>query len=217
MTNAATQAAPRPINPAIMDKIARAQPTAVRRPNIRDGIYTWEVRNILSEDKRRGHCFIIELGVVEARPTDDPERPGIQPNPVQTIVGNVVNFSGGGAEAAPGNVQRFILGLLGIDYETMAHDNGAPMTVDEKAAAIKATYADLVGPSQPGRGMLVAGFTFCSKIKTGPNAGSNFIGVNWQPCPNSEGAIAVRRRLIDAGSIGAPLTAEELRNFGRTQ
>lgn len=203
------------VNPAIMDKIAHAQRRSVRHPNVRDGLYLWEVRQVLSEDKRKGHCFIIELGVIHSRPTDDPERAGVVPNPVQTLVGSVVLFAGGGVEAAPGNVQSFILGLLGVDYDGMSHADGALMTVDEKAAEIKSTYADLVSEAQPARGMLVAGSTFCSKIKTGPNAGNDFVGINWQTVANNETCTAARRRFIDAGSIGSPLSQEEQALTGR--
>ena len=203
MTQTAT-APKKQLSQTLLMKIATAQATANRRPNIRDGEYLFEVRQLLSEQKRKGHCFIIELGVIEAKPSADPHRPGIEPNPVGSICGNVVNLDTN--DSAPRNVKRFVLGLLGFDEETMTHEDGSPMTADEKVAEVMATYADLVAPNQPARGMLVRGITFHSIIKTGPNAGKPFVGCNWEYVPDqTDDMIAARRKLIDSGAVGVPL------------
>lgn len=191
------------VNPALLMKIATATATSIRRPNFRDGIYVVEIRALLSEQKRKGHCFIIETGIITAKESDDPSRPGIIPNAPGTIAGVVTNLDTN--DSAPGNIKRFILGLLGVDEDTMAHDSGALMTAEEKIAQIMATYADIVSESQPARGMLVYATTYHSIIKSGPNQGKVFVGVNWDNYPNqTDEMIAQRRQLIDGGAIGSP-------------
>lgn len=186
----------------LLRKIASAAPSNPRLANIRDGQYLYEIRNLLSEEKRAGHCFIIELGVVEATASADPSRPGITPNPEQSLCGVVINLTK--SDSAPGNVKRFILGLLGIDEQEMLTQMRADQVQDE----IMETYADMVSPAQPCKGMLVRGDTYHKIIKTGPNQGKPFVGVNWLHVPDqTKSMIAARRKLIEQGVIGSPATA----------
>lgn len=198
----------------ILDKIANAKPSSTRHPNVKDGYYLFEIVRLLSEDGRKGHCFKIEMAIVASRATDDPDRPGILPNPPRSMVSIVVNYNN---ESAPGNVTRFIAGLFGVDPSAMpvtdekTGDFVRWMTAEERTAEIKATYADLVSPNQPGRGMLVRGASYWYPIQNGPNAGKPFVGLNWtHVAGQSEATTALRRRMIDSGVVGSPLCDAEL-------
>lgn len=209
-----TAPAPRREVPAgVLDKIAAAKPSSTRHANIRDGFYLFEVQRLLSEQKRKDHCFIIELGVIASRASTDPDRPGIVPNAPHSTASVVVSF---GNDSAGGNVTRFICGLLGVDPDQMTvtdeHGNFVRfMTAEERGQEIKSTYADLTAVNQPGRGMLIRGETYTYPIKSGPNAGKPFVGVNWIFVPGqTEQTIALRRQRLDAGLIGSPLSDVEL-------
>lgn len=212
MTQTAAPAG-RAVSQEILNKIANAQATVVRRPNIRDGIYLFEVRAVLSEDKRNNvHCFIVELGVIESKASEDPSRPGIIPNAPGTVCGSVVKLN---KDSAPGNVKRFILGIMGVVEDEMyaydAQGNAVrALTADEKAAEIKSTYADMVGINQPMKGWLLRATTYHTKIQTGPNAGQPFVGCNWEFVPRqTDEMISARRLLIEKGAIGTALSDAE--------
>ena len=204
----------REVPAGVLDKIAAAKPSSTRHANIRDGFYLFEVQRLLSEQKRKDHCFIIELGVIASRASTDPDRPGIVPNAPHSTASVVVAF---GNDSAGGNVTRFICGLLGVDPDQMTVTDEKTgdfvrfMTPEERGQEIKSTYADLTSINQPGRGMLIRGETYTYPIKSGPNAGKPFVGVNWIFVPGqTEQTTALRRQRLDAGVIGSPLCAAEL-------
>jgi len=204
----------RQVPAGVLAKIAAAEPSSTRHANIRDGFYLFEVQRLLSEQKRKAHCFIIELGVIASRPTTDPARPGIIPNAPKSTASVVVSF---GNDSAGGNVSRFVCGLLGVNPEQMAVTDEKTgdfvrfMTAEERGEEIKSTYADLTAVNQPGRGMLIRGETYTYPIKSGPNAGKPFVGLNWIFVPGqTEQTIALRRQMLDAGVIGSPLCDVEL-------
>lgn len=203
----------REVPQGVLDKIASAKPSSTRHPNIRDGFYLFEIQRLLSEQKRKDHCFIIELGVIASRASTDPDRPGIVPNAPHSTASVVVSF---GNDSAGGNVTRFICGLLGVDSDAMpvANEKGEFvrwMTPEERGQEIKATYADLTAVNQPARGMLIRGETYTYPIKSGPNAGKPFVGLNWIFVPGqTDQTIALRRQMLDSGVIGSPLCAAEL-------
>lgn len=201
----------RELPPDLARKIANARSSRPRYPNVYDGYYLFEVRKTLCEPTRnKGDAFILELGVVTATPMNSPESQGVTPNQPGTICA-IVNLLN--QDSAPGNVKAFILGVLGLDEQSMTRQvehNGqvvhVKLTPDEVSAEIAETFVEVVSEQQPLCGMLVSAQTYRTKIKSGPNAGKPFVGVDWTYYPNQTGAVvAARRKLIEGGAIGSPV------------
>lgn len=184
---------------ALLNKIARSRATKGGN-NIKDGKYVFEIKKIIQEKKEDGEMFIVELGVVEceAQPGNferagKPVWPGVdgaievKPNPVGSSPSYVLNLDKN--KSAGGNVKAFVLAL--VDGEDFSEE-------DEKAVAdFVATVDELIGPTQPARGMLIYDETFRKKIKGGDNAGQPFVGHNWQHVEQTGEQIAERRAKLD--------------------
>ena len=162
------------LSQTLLQKIADARTTA-GGDWIRDGRYTLQVKRILLEDKYKGTSFICELVVVAAAAIN----PAVAPNAVGTCSSFVYNIEKN--ESAAGNAKTFLLALLGLPLDTKAEDFIQQMV-------------RVTGPDQPARGMLIRGETYRKPIQRGPNAGKDYVGVNWDHVKQTPEAVAAARR-----------------------
>lgn len=200
----------------LLQKIAASRASGHRYPNHTDGFYVEEIRKVDIEAAFSGNVFILELGIVEAKV----QIAGIEPNKVGTIAANVINLDTN--KSGMGNVKAFLLKVLNVDEETMAHSGhftccggtqqnpcqkpaGTLMTEAERTDEIARTLAAVIAPNQPLMGYLIGNNTYRTKIKGGPNAGKDFVGNGWVNYPQTREQVAARRALIEQGTIGSPI------------
>lgn len=190
---------------ALLGKIARAKATKGGN-HIKDGEYLLEVVKILLETKEGGECFIVEFNCLESKGYPGNFEvagqacwPGVEgavevkPNAVGSSPSYVVNLTK--QASAPGNVKAFTIALVG------GEDFSEEST--ESVADFVATLDELVGSTQPARGMLIRAATLRKPIKGGPNAGKPFVGINWSHVEQSGEDIAARRAVLDKAAKDA--------------
>jgi hypothetical protein len=142
---------------ATLAKILGADPSGARHPFIKDGDYLFEVQKC-EEKSFSGTTIVIELKVLESEAV----REDVKPNPVNETVAYLNNITK--STSAAGNLKAFFLALVGVE-------DSDPSFGD--------TLAECLGSEQLAAGMLIYGRTYRSIIKSGANAGKEFVGVNW--------------------------------------
>lgn len=200
------------LSPALKKKIAEAKATGGGN-NINDGRYVFEIHRLLVDAKFKGTMFIAEFGVVESEPVIA----GTEPNKPGTTCSNVMNMDSN--VSAGGNIKVLVMAIENYDEATADEPalgppdpTGTRHPIVEGGIVVKRWMADLdrlTDASQPARGMLLGDETYRKTIQTGNNAGKPFTGHKWVHIPDQSAAqIATRRKLIDAGTIGAPVEEE---------
>ena len=149
---------------SIASAILKADPTGNKNPFIRDGQYLFKVLKC-EEKTRQGRSVVIEMEVLEASEIQDKDPQGI--NPVGSCVSYHNNIDK--SESAAGNILAFFMALTG--------------TRDKEDPSFEETLSASLNEEQLASGMLIKGRTFRNKIKKGPNAGQDFVGVNWTHVP----------------------------------
>ena len=149
---------------SIAASILKADPSGNKNPFIRDGEYLFEVLKC-EEKTRQGRSVVIEMKVLEAKEVQEKDPQGI--NPVDSNVSYHNNIDK--SESAAGNILAFFMALTG--------------TKDKEDPSFGETLDASLGEEQLAAGLKIKGRTFRSKIKKGPNAGQDFVGVNWTHVP----------------------------------
>jgi len=152
------QRQPQPQINATLAKILGAQASGARHPYIKDGDYLFEVLSC-EEKTFKGKSIVIELKVLDAK-----NKPGSEVSP--NVEGEIVSYHNNMDKSlsAAGNVKAFFLALVGAE---------------ESDPSFGETLAACLGQEQLARGMKIRGSTFRSVVHSGPNAGKDFVGVNW--------------------------------------
>lgn len=154
-----------PAYSSFLKTILGADPSGSKNPFITDGEYLWEVLKC-EEKTRQGQSLVIELKVLESKAINDLDKP----NPVGEIVSYHNNTAK--SESAAGNILAFFMALTGCN--------------DKEDPSFAETIQASIGPEQLAAGLKIAGRTFRSTIKKGPNAGKEFVGVNFRHVPPEE-------------------------------
>ncbi len=155
----------KPAYSSFIKSILGAEPSGNKNPFITDGEYLWEV--VKCEEKTfQGSSAVIELKVLESKAINDLDKP----NPVDEIVSYHNNTAK--SKSAAGNILAFFMALTGCD--------------DKEDPSFGETVSASFGPDQLASGLLIRGRTFRSIIKSGANAGKEFVGVNFYHVPSEE-------------------------------
>jgi hypothetical protein len=180
----------------LLEKIAAAKITQGGN-NIKDGKYIFSILKILSEKKRNGNMFIVEMLVDESSSIPDIfEKDGkpVHANAAGTTVSWVLNLDNN--DSAPGNIKAFVLGLFDeseadIDAEELqAKSKGEP-------SPLATTLGELISREQPALGRKIVSETYRKLIKSGKNAGQPFVGHNWRHVAQTPEEIAANRARVE--------------------
>lgn len=179
----------------LLKKVASAQASGGGN-NIRDGIYTFEICNLLLEKKYKGEIFIVEFLVRDAKAVQELDKQGkpVVPNEPGSRCSWVLNLTKN--ESAPGNMKKFFLDLYGY----AEHE----VTPDELATVLDMALAG----DQPCRGWLIGDETYRKTIQKGPNAGQPFTAHGWKTISatgdNAPERVAERRAKQESSGAAAP-------------
>lgn len=157
------------------------------RPVIVDGAYLFLIQRVFLDSFPSGRCFIVELKVLQCAPNFQ----GVDPNPLNSECGFVVNFDGAGKKSAASNVKRFALSLFGQNESAI------------NPAAFVEDLAWMTGPAQPCMGKLIRATTYRKEKRE--KKGEWIVLPGWQFQQQSPDDVAQRRAEILAAQAGQPI------------
>lgn len=163
---------------------------------IKDGKYVFSITKVVSEVKRGGSMFIVEMLVDESQTIPDILDAGGKPitaNAPGTTVSWVLNVDSN--DSAPGNIKSFTLALFD---ENEADSDAEELQAKAKGepSPLATALGELIGKDQPAIGMKIACETYRKLIKSGANAGKPFVGNNWRHVPQTVEEIAANRARV---------------------
>jgi len=170
---------------ALFDAIGAA-PANLKSPHITGGQGRALILKEIYKQMNDGPTWVTELKILDSKPV--PGAPDFAPpNAVGQVCGWVQKTQM--YKSAVGNVKAHVLAVLGEDESKVS------------AMDVSQAIAEIVGDTQPARGMLIDYATYQQTTKTGANAGKVNTYVRFSHVPPSDGnsgpEVAARRAELD--------------------
>ena len=161
------------------------------RPN--KGKYRGRILKMIEKKGYKGHSFIVEAQILKATKTDPVE----DPSPVGSTVSFVLKLSGEGAkgDAAKGNAKDIVTCLFAcLGYG--AADIAKPVKNPDGSIKYPNQYDRALAEGTM-RGVEAEFESFVTQIQTGPRAGQDFVGFNWNPLKQTKEDVLKARAEMD--------------------